>query len=113
MIPYYSGLRSFDTFGLVDETIAHDPRMTSGVFRPGHQKWVSDEYLFRRKPTIITHEYCLHERCSKRQPFWAGHGYEWVTATIPGLREPPLYSFLKRADVSFGPFPAKPSPPTP
>jgi arabinofuranosyltransferase len=105
VIPYYSGLRSFDTFGLVDETIAHDPRMTVRA-RPGHQKWVSDEYLFKRHPTIITHEYCMHERCTRNQAFWRGHGYEWVTATIPGMNPPPLYSFLKRADVDFGPFPA-------
>jgi hypothetical protein len=25
VIPYYSGLRAFDCYGLVDETIAHDP----------------------------------------------------------------------------------------
>jgi hypothetical protein len=105
VIPYYSGMRSFDTFGLVDTTIAHDPRMTSSAFRPGHQKWVSDEYLFRRRPTIITHVYCLHERCAKDRDHWLRNGYEWVTATIPGLGEPPLYSFLKRLDVGFGPFP--------
>jgi arabinofuranosyltransferase len=105
VIPYYSGLRSFDTFGLVDVTIAHDPRMTSSAFRPGHQKWVSDEYLFRRRPTIITHMYCLHERCAKDRDHWLRNGYEWVTATVPGLSEPPLYSFLKRIDVAFGPFP--------
>jgi arabinofuranosyltransferase len=112
VIPYYSGLRSFDTFGLVDETIAHDPRMTVRA-RPGHQKWVSDEYLFRRRPTIIMHEYCLHERCTRNQGFWRGHGYEWVTATIPGMDPPPLYSFLKRMDTSFGPFPASVPAPTP
>ena len=108
VIPYYSGLRSFDTFGLVDETIAHDPRMTVRS-RPGHQKWVSDEYLFKRRPTIITHEYCLHERCTRNQAFWRSHGYEWVTATVPGMDPPPLYSFLKRTDAAFGPFPASAS----
>ena len=28
VIPYYSGIRAFDCFGLVDQTIAHDPAMT-------------------------------------------------------------------------------------
>ncbi len=106
VIPYYSDMPSFDTFGLVDVTIAHDPRMTSSAFRPGHQKWVSDEYLFKRRPAVITHVYCLHERCAKDRDHWARNGYEWVTATIPGMSEPPLYSFLKRTDVAFGPFPA-------
>ena len=105
VIPYYSGLRAFDSFGLVDATIAHDPTMTVSD-RPGHQKNVADWYLFSRRPTIITHRYCLHERCAPDASFWLERGYEWVTATIPGLSPPPLYSFLKRRDKAFGPFPA-------
>ena len=105
VIPYYSGIRAFDCFGLVDQTIAHDPAMTVGM-RPGHQKWVSFSYLFSRRPTIITHVYCLNERCGHDAAFWRSNGYEWVTATIPGLPPPSLYSFLKRTDASFGPFPA-------
>ncbi len=110
VIPYYSGMRSFDTYGLVDETIAHDPKMTTSHKRPGHQKWVSHEYLWKRRPTIITHEYCLHERCKKAEAFWQANGYEWVTATIPGLSPPPLYTFLKRIDTDWGPFPARTAP---
>ena len=114
VIPYYSRLRSFDTFGLVDETIAHDPGMTrSGSTRPGHQKWVADWYLFARKPTLITHIYGLHERKRDHEAFWLSHGYEWVTATIPGLSPPPWYSFLKRVDQAFGPFPVRPPPEPP
>jgi hypothetical protein len=117
VIPYYSRLRAFDTFGLVDTTIAHDPGMTRSS-RPGHQKWVADWYLFKRKPTIITHVYGLHERKHDDEAWWRGNGYEWVTATIPGLTPPPFYSFLKRIDQSFGPFPAQaaaaaPPPPPP
>ncbi len=114
VIPYYSRLRSFDTFGLVDETIAHDPGMTrTGSTRPGHQKWVADWYLFARKPTLITHIYGLHERKRDHEAFWLKHGYEWVTATIPGLSPPPWYSFLKRVDQAFGPFPVRPPPEPP
>ena len=105
VIPYYSGIRAFDCYGLVDTTIAHDPTMTAST-RPGHQKWISYQYLFSRKPTIITHRYCINERCSPDAAFWHSNGYEWVTATIPGLPPPSLYSFLKRIDASFGPFPA-------
>jgi hypothetical protein len=105
VIPYYSGLRAFDTFGLVDQTIAHDPAMTVGL-RPGHQKWVSNRYLFSRRPTNITHVYGLNERGGHDADFWRSNGYEWVTASIPGLPPPSLYSFLKRIDKSFGPFPA-------
>jgi hypothetical protein len=104
VVPYYSGLRAFDCYGLVDQTIAHDAGMTVSN-RPGHQKWVADWYVFRRRPTIITHRYCLRERCTLNAPYWRANGYEWVTATIPGLSPPPYYSFLKRIDRSFGPFP--------
>jgi hypothetical protein len=104
VIPYYSGMRAFDCFGLVDKTIAHDPSMTVSN-RPGHQKWVADWYLFERQPDIITHKYCLGYRCADDETFWKAYGYEWVTATIPGLRPGPYYSFLKRVDRDFGPFP--------
>jgi arabinofuranosyltransferase len=102
VIPYYSGLRSFDCFGLVDQTIAHDKGMTVSN-RPGHQKWIAHWYLFQRRPTLITHEYCLGP-CAKDPGFWRANGYEWVTATIPGAPAP-QYSFLKRIDRAFGPFP--------
>ena len=105
VIPYYSGIKSYDVFGLVDEHIAHEPSMTVSQ-RPGHQKWGSDAYMLSRKPTLITHIYHLHARAADNVEYWRGQGYEWVTATIPGLTAPPLYSFLKRADRAFGPFPA-------
>ena len=75
--------------------------------RPGHQKWVADWYLFQRKPTIITHIYGLHERKRDDEAHWLRNGYEWVTATIPGLGPPSFYSFLKRVDQPFGPFPVR------
>lgn len=102
VIPYYSGVRAFDVFGLVDKNIAHDPSMTVSN-RPGHQKWGHESYMLSRNPTLITHLYCIYGPCSAEQ--WAPPGYEWVRATIPGL-VPPYYSFLKRTDRAFGPFPA-------
>ena len=110
VIPYYSGIRSFDCFGLVDETIAHDPGMTVSN-RPGHQKWISFPYLLSRKPTLITHVYQIGLGVPYVPPaddaaFWAANGYEWVSARIPGL-EPPYYAFLKRTDRAFGPFPGR------
>jgi hypothetical protein len=114
VIPYYSGIRAFDCYGLVDETIAHDPGMTRST-RPGHQKWVSDEYLFARRPTLITHLYRLGDPAPYVPPpeeaaAWTVRGYEWVSVRIPGL-SPPYYSFLKRVDRAFGPFPARPASP--
>lgn len=102
VIPYYSGIAAYDVFGLVDETIAHDPSMTVSN-RPGHQKWGHDAYMLSRNPTLITHKYCIYSPCALEQ--WTPPGYEWVRATIPGL-SPPYYSFLKRRDRAFGPFPA-------
>ena len=66
VIPYYSEIPAYDVFGLVDATIAHDPRMTASN-RPGHQKWGSDDYMLSRKPTLITHRYCLGGSCPVRQ----------------------------------------------
>ena len=43
----------------------------------------------------------------RAEEYWRRNGYEWVTAIIPGLTPPPYYSFLKRRDQAFGPFPAK------
>lgn len=106
VIPYYSGIRAHDVFGLVDERIAHDPSMTVSA-RPGHQKWGSDEHMLSRRPTLVTHYYHLHARAAPDAERWHARGYAWVTATIPGLSDPPLYSFLKRRDRAFGPFPAE------
>jgi arabinofuranosyltransferase len=105
VIPYYSEIPGFDVFGLVDATIAHDPRMTVSN-RPGHQKWGSDGYMLSRRPTLITHHYCIGPSC----PVDNGGtppGYQWVraTTTSPG-GEKSYYSFLKRRDRAFGPFPA-------
>ena len=107
VIPYYSEIPGFDVFGLVDATIAHDPRMTVSN-RPGHQKWGSDEYMLSRRPTLITHRYCIGSSCSVENGF-PPSGYEWVRAITsePG-HGPSYYSFLKRRDRAFGPFPAMP-----
>jgi hypothetical protein len=103
VIPYYSGIAAYDVFGLVDERIAHDPRMTAGD-RPGHQKWGTDAYMLSRHPTLVTHLYCIEGPCrlEKGPPY---PGFEWVHFTAPGI-QPIYYSFMKRLDRSFGPFPA-------
>jgi hypothetical protein len=107
VIPYYSEIPAYDVFGLVDETIAHDPRMTTSN-RPGHEKWGSDEYMLSRKPTLVTHHYCLGPHCGVENGF-VPPGYEWVrAATTSAEGTPSFYSFLKRRDRSFGPFPAMP-----
>jgi hypothetical protein len=107
VIPYYSEIPAYDVFGLVDATIAHDPRMTVST-RPGHQKWGSDDYMLSRKPTLITHRYCIGGSCPVDNG-WAPAGYEWVRATTsrPGQKIA-YYSFLKRRDRAFGPFPSNP-----
>lgn len=100
VIPYYSEIPAYDVFGLVDKTIAHDPRMTIGN-RPGHQKWGSDAYMLSRRPTLITHHYCLGPACPIQNGS-AQPGFEWVRIEFPG---PSYYSFQKRLDRSIGPFP--------
>ena len=103
VIPYYSEIRAFDVFGLVDKTIAHDPRMTVGN-RPGHQKWGSDAYMLSRRPTLITHHYCLGQNCPVENGI-TQPGFEWVRIEFQGPG-PRFYSFQKRRDRAFGPFPA-------
>jgi arabinofuranosyltransferase len=103
VIPYYSGIAAYDVFGLVDEHIAHDPKMTIAD-RPGHQKWGSDAYMLSRHPTLITHHYCILGPC--REERLVLPGYEWVHITAQG-RQPIYYSFMKRIDRAFGPFPAR------
>ena len=107
VIPYYSEIPAYDVFGLVDAHIAHDPRMTTSN-RPGHEKWGSDEYMLSRRPTLITHHYCLGRHCGPENGY-AMPGYEWVraaTTTPDGASS--FYTFLKRRDRGFGPFPAMP-----
>jgi arabinofuranosyltransferase len=94
VIPYYSRIPSYDVFGLVDATIAHDPRMTVGD-RPGHEKWGSDAHMLGRRPTLITHKYCLPSPCNLER--WTYPGFEWVKIVAPGI-EPVRYSFMKRID---------------
>jgi hypothetical protein len=102
VIPYYSGIAAYDVFGLVDDHIAHDRRMTVGD-RAGHQKWATEEYMLSRHPTLITHYYCLGGPCAYERNPWPG--YEWVHITTAGI-QPMYYSFMKRRDRAFGPFPA-------
>jgi arabinofuranosyltransferase len=104
VIPYYSEIPAYDVFGLVDAHIAHDPHMTVSS-RPGHQKWGSDDYMLSRKPTLITHHYCLGSACPVANG-WTPPGYEWVRATTSTGPKQAYYSFLKRRDRAFGPFPA-------
>ncbi len=107
VIPYYSEIPAYDIFGLVDATIAHDPHMTTSN-RPGHEKWGSDQYMLSRKPTLITHRYCIGGSCPVNNG-WTPPGYEWVRATTsPPGQKPSYYSFLKRRDRAFGPFPRAP-----
>jgi hypothetical protein len=107
VIPYYSEIPAYDVFGLVDTTIAHDPHMTTSN-RPGHEKWGSDEYMLSRRPTLVTHHYCLGPHCGVANGF-TPPGYEWVrAATTSSDGAPSFYSFLKRRDRAFGPFPAMP-----
>ena len=77
--------------------------------RPGHQKWVADWYLFSRKPTLITHEYCLHERCKRDdEAYWRSQRVRVGHRHHPRPEPAAYYSFLKRIDQPFGPFPVQP-----
>ena len=50
-VPYYSGLRAIDLFGLTDAHLAHQ-RITIGRGTPGHEK-VDIEYLLGQRPDYI------------------------------------------------------------
>ena len=102
VIAYYAGIPGHDVFGLVDETIAHDPKMTVGS-RPGHQKRGTQAHMLSRKPTMLHHRYRLHgwHRPNPNEVrYWAQRGYAWRSVLIPGL-SPPFYSYLHRVPWNF------------
>jgi hypothetical protein len=51
-IPYYSGLRALDMFGVNDEHTAHMKVETMGQGIPGHEKFDLD-YIMWRQPDLI------------------------------------------------------------
>lgn len=51
-IPYFSGLRSHDLFGLTDPAVARLP-IPVGEGMPGHEKWNAYEQIEMRRPDVI------------------------------------------------------------
>lgn len=89
-LPYASGLRTLDSFGLTDSHIAHHVRPAGD--RPGHQKIAPLQYLLERKPDLI----CFPQIAALKQ-----HGYRNVCMRPPGLDAP--YCCLMRGDRKLGP----------
>ena len=54
-IPYYSGLRTLDMFGVNDEHTAHMKVETMGQGVPGHEKFDFDYIMWRRPDLIIVY----------------------------------------------------------
>lgn len=54
-IPYYSGLRTLDMFGVNDEHTAHMKVETMGQGTPGHEKFDFDYIMWRRPDLIIVY----------------------------------------------------------
>lgn len=52
IIPYISGLKTIDRYGLNDTVIAHTQISDMGTFTAGHEK-ANDEYVFSRKPDYV------------------------------------------------------------
>jgi len=51
VLPYYSGLRTLDMYGLCDKHIAHSGKVVSD--RPGHQRMPSFDYLKRYGANLV------------------------------------------------------------
>ena len=51
-VPYFSGLRTIDMYGLTDVTIGHGRMVERGYFRPGHGKG-DLPYVISRQPNLI------------------------------------------------------------
>ena len=58
-IGYYSELRIFDRYGLVDRRVAMLPQGDRPLRAPGHDKRVETDFFFPEKPTIVLHETIL------------------------------------------------------
>lgn len=52
IIPYISGLKTIDRYGLNDVIIAHTEIPDMGTFTAGHEK-INEEYVFSRKPDYV------------------------------------------------------------
>jgi arabinofuranosyltransferase len=89
-LPYASGLRALDSFGLCDAYIAHHVRPAGD--RPGHTKVAPLGYLLQRRPDLV---------CFPPYPGLRDHGYQRACMRPAGLDEP--YCCLKRADRKLGP----------
>lgn len=81
-IPYYSGLRALDMFGVNDEEIAHSKIGTMGQGVPGHEKFGFDRVMWLRPDMIIA-----------TAPFLDGSdAYERLD--VPWTDDPVLHDYL-------------------
>jgi len=71
-IPYYSGLRTLDMFGVNDEHTAHMKVETMGQGIPGHEKFDFDYIMGRRPDLIIVYGHFLNgSQIYERADDWA------------------------------------------
>ena len=56
VLGYYSELRIYDRYGLVDRRVAMRPHQRSQLRSPGHDSKVSTGFFFSDEPTVLLHE---------------------------------------------------------
>jgi arabinofuranosyltransferase len=86
-IPFYSGLYTIDEFDLTLAPVSKSALFVKGS-RPGHDNFVTDEYLISRKPTYVLGHPKIYEEFERPQWDWvvqepfASAGYKIETFRI-------------------------------
>lgn len=81
IIPYISGLKTIDRYGLNDVIIAHTEISDMGTFTAGHEK-ANDEYVFSRKPDYVMNTPPTIEKLNWADTSFYGVPYKFYSVPI-------------------------------
>lgn len=83
--PYAAKLPNLDLYGLTDKWVSHHGRVVSS--RPGHQRFATNEYILKWKPTFL-----FIQPSGSRRPmadaYWNARGYVSATIEVGGANGP-------------------------
>jgi arabinofuranosyltransferase len=81
--PFHAGLPNLDLYGLTDSQVAHRGHVVGT--RPGHQRFASNDYIRRRKPTFLFIQAGGTQQ-PQRDAYWNAAGYESATLKVSRKR---------------------------
>jgi hypothetical protein len=87
-IPYYSGLRTVDMYGLTDRDIArHGMPAPPTYMRPGHRRQATVEQLRQRGVNLIVAHPTIEGRGVVADPRHAAASTQWVRDALKGPQD--------------------------